>query len=408
MSVLQFSKTSYKLPKKLLNTSNLSGVFNEIKNSSGQVALVGGVVRSIILNEKIDLKKISFDIATNLTPSKIIGIFGNKAKYTDEGLKHGTVIVNNNGFIFEITTLRSDVMTKGRYADVKFINHWLMDASRRDLTINAIYMNLEGDIFDPFNGRKDLLDGNIEFIGKMEERLNEDFLRLLRFIRFFAKYSKTKIQHEKIYYLKKFSKKIKLLSKERVIEELKKIFSEDIALSLISAELMIKTEVDKNYFGTKFSLNKLKTLRNFNFKIYWIKKIILLNYKESNLDFIKNHPISSSDRILVESFSTKLLKDDILNLLSDKWHRSLYYLKGPVYLKLIISVNLSSKIKNRINQIKNFKKPKLPISGDDIMKLGFQEGPEVGDILKRIEGKWVDSDFLFSKQELLDEYKNLT
>ena len=152
MPVLKFIKTSYKLPDNVIVTSNLSEVFDKIKKFKGQAALVGGFVRSVILNEKIDFRKISIDIATNLKPNQIIEIFGSKAKYTDEGLKHGTVIVNNNGLIFEITTLRSDVRTKGRYADVEFVDHWFMDASRRDLTINAIYMNLEGNIFDPLNG----------------------------------------------------------------------------------------------------------------------------------------------------------------------------------------------------------------------------------------------------------------
>ena len=89
---------------------------------------------------------------------------------------------------------------------MKFIDHWFMDASRRDLTINAIYMDLEGDIFDPFNGLNDLINGKIKFIGKMTDRLNEDFLRLLRFIRFFSKYSKNKIKKEQLDILKKFSK----------------------------------------------------------------------------------------------------------------------------------------------------------------------------------------------------------
>ena len=89
-----------------------------------------------------------------------------------------------------------------------------MDASRRDLTINAIYMDLEGNIFDPLNGRNDLVDGKIKFIGKMTDRLNEDFLRLLRFIRFFSKYSKNKIKQEQLDILEKFSRKINFLSKE--------------------------------------------------------------------------------------------------------------------------------------------------------------------------------------------------
>ena len=403
MTVLKFIKTPYKLPDNSLITSNLSEVFDEIKKFNGQVALVGGFVRSIILNEKINFKKTSIDIATNLTPNQLIEIFGDKVKFIDEGLKHGTVIVNNNALICEITTLRSDVHTKGRHADVKFVDHWFIDASRRDLTINAIYMDIEGNIFDPFNGRNDLVNGKIKFIGKMTDRLNEDFLRLLRFVRFFSKYSKNKIKKEQLEILKKFSNKINFLSKERVIEELKKIFSENKCISLISAELMFKTNMDKSYFGFKFSLIKLEALKNFNFNVNWIKKILLLYYKEKNLDFIKNNPISSDERKLIDNFNIKLTNDEISNLLSDKWYRSSYYLKGPIYLKLLISVKFSMKLQNRINQIKNFKKPKFPIKGEDILRLGLHEGPKIGLILKKIEKKWVNSNFLYSRQELLDE-----
>ena len=278
-----------------------------------------------------------------------------------------------------------------------------MDASRRDLTINAIYMDLEGNIFDPLNGSNDLVNGKIKFIGKMTDRLNEDFLRLLRFIRFFSKYSKNKIEKEQLEILKKFSKKINFLSKERVIEELKKIFSENKCISLISAELMSKTNIDKNYFGFKFSLIKLEVLKNFNFNVNWIKKILLLYHKEKNLDFIKNNPISSDERKLIDNFNIKLTKEEISNLLSDKWRSTLYYLKGPVYLKLLIEVKFSMKMQNRVNQIRNFKKPMFPIKGEDILRLGLHEGPKIGLILKKIEKKWVNSDFSFSRQELLDE-----
>ena len=188
-----------------------------------------------------------------------------------------------------------------------------------------------------------------------------------------------------------------------MIEELKKIFSENKCISLISAELMSKTNMDKNYFGFKFSLIKLEVLKNFNFNVNWIKKILLLYHKEKNLDFIKNNPISSDERKLIDNFNIKLTKEEISNLLSDKWCSSLYYLKGPVYLKLLIEVKFSLKIQNRVNQIKNFKKPMFPIKGEDILRLGLHEGPEVGLILKKIEKKWVNSDFSFSRQELLDE-----
>ena len=164
-------------------------VFHKIQQAGGEVALVGGVVRNILLNEKFLSDNFSFDLATNLKPEKLINIFGKNIKYLDEGLKHGTVIINNNSHIFEVTSLRKDSLPSGRYSSVIFHNSWKMDASRRDLTINAIYLDLGGNIFDPFEGVTDLMTGRVEFIGKMVDRLKEDYLRLLRYIRFYSKYS---------------------------------------------------------------------------------------------------------------------------------------------------------------------------------------------------------------------------
>ena len=147
-------------------------VFHKIQQAGGEVALVGGVVRNILLNEKFLSDNFSFDLATNLKPEKLINIFGKNIKYLDEGLNHGTVIIKNNNYIFETTSLRKDNSTSERYASVIFQDNWKIDASRRDLTINAIYLDIDGNIYDPHNGIRDLMIGKVEFIGEMVDRLS--------------------------------------------------------------------------------------------------------------------------------------------------------------------------------------------------------------------------------------------
>ena len=255
-------------------------VFHKIYQAGGEVALVGGVVRNILLNEKFLTDNFSFDLATNLKPEKLINIFGKNIKYLDEGLKHGTVIINNNNHIFEVTSLRKDSLPSGRYSSVIFHNSWRMDASRRDLTINAIYLDLGGNIFDPFEGIKDLMTGRVEFIGKMADRLKEDYLRLLRYIRFYSKYSKFEINEKKITIIKKYAKKIKILSKERIIDEQRKIFSEDLEISLRSAEIMRETNLDIECYGEKFEFSKIRELKKILTKVSWIKKNLYTIPKE--------------------------------------------------------------------------------------------------------------------------------
>ena len=381
-------------------------VFHKIHQAGGKVALVGGVVRNILLNEKFLSDNFSFDLATNLKPEKLINIFGKNIKYLDEGLKHGTVIINNNSHIFEVTSLRKDSLPSGRYSSVIFHNSWKMDASRRDLTINAIYLDLDGNIFDPFEGVRDLMIGRVEFIGKMVDRLKEDYLRLLRYIRFYSKYSKFEINEKKITIIKKYSKKIKILSKERIIDEQRKIFSEDLEISLRSAEIMRKTNLDIECYGEKFEFSKIRELKKILTKVSWIKKISILFQKSNNRNLLKNLPVSLKEREIFYNLQNHFTEKEIDALLSQKWQQHAYYLGEDVGLKLLLSAPFSSIIKKRFEDIIKYKKPKLPVDGRDLLNCGLKQGQKIGEALVRIEKKWVKSNFILTKNELLDEIGN--
>ena len=381
-------------------------VFHKIQQAGGEVALVGGVVRNILLNEKFLSDNFSFDLATNLKPEKLINIFGKNIKYLDEGLKHGTVIINNNSHIFEVTSLRKDSLPSGRYSSVIFHNSWKMDASRRDLTINAIYLDLDGNIFDPFEGVRDLMIGRVEFIGKMVDRLKEDYLRLLRYIRFYSKYSKFEINEKKITIIKKYAKKIKILSKERIIDEQRKIFSEDLEISLRSAEIMRETNLDIECYGEKFEFSKIRELKKILTKVSWIKKISILFQKSNNRNLLKKLPVSLKEREIFYNLQNHFTEKEIDALLSQKWQQHAYYLGEDVGLKLLLSAPFSSIIKKRFEDIIKYKKPKLPVDGRDLLNCGLKQGQKIGEALVRIEKKWVKSNFILTKNELLDEIGN--
>ena len=139
------------------------------------------------------------------------------------GIEHGTITARIEEKNFEITSLRKDVSTDGRRAVVEFTDDWAEDAIRRDFTINSIYSDKEGNLFDPNEGVKDLKNGKIEFIGDPEKRIKEDYLRILRYVRFFLNYSKNehKLNVKKV--IKQNISEIVKLSKERLIDELKKL-----------------------------------------------------------------------------------------------------------------------------------------------------------------------------------------
>ena len=185
---LKYINLSFRSIKKEIEVEKIFNAINAFSENS-EIRYVGGCVRKIINKEKVD----DIDLAVNLNPKEVCEALKNKdIKYYESGIEHGTItaLINNNKF--EITSLRKDVHTDGRHAKVEFSNDWKQDASRRDFTINSIYADIDGNLFDSFDGKKDLENGKIIFIGDAETRIKEDYLRTLRYVRFFLNYSKHK------------------------------------------------------------------------------------------------------------------------------------------------------------------------------------------------------------------------
>ncbi len=163
----------------------LQFIFNKLSEDSSDDAVtarfVGGCVRKHLLNDQID----DIDIATTLSIDEIKSKFNNSNfKILETGTKHGTITLISEKFKLEITTLRKDIETDGRHAEVQFINDWKVDSERRDFTINAIYLDINGKVFDPQSGVSDLKNNIVKFIGDPRKRIEEDYLRIIRFIRF--------------------------------------------------------------------------------------------------------------------------------------------------------------------------------------------------------------------------------
>ena len=232
--------------KKIFNIFNLNSINREIR-------FVGGCVRKILSKEKVD----DIDLAINVEPSEVKKILDeNGIKYIEVGIEHGTVIAQLNKQKFEITSLRRDVDTDGRHAKVEFTKNWYEDASRRDFSINSIYSDIDGNLFDPYDGKKNLKRGKIEFIGSADKRIKEDYLRILRYLRFFINYSK--LDHD--IKIKKIIRQnlvgIKQISKERLLDELKKIFKSKKFLGI--CEDRFSVEILSLIFP------ELKNLKRFN------------------------------------------------------------------------------------------------------------------------------------------------
>ena len=225
--------------KNLSNQPHINKIFKLINNFSldSEIRYVGGCVRKIIKKELVD----DIDLATNLSPSEVTDILKkNDIDFYDTGLEHGTITVIIEENKIEITSLREDIKTDGRHAEVKFSKDWKKDALRRDFTFNAIYSDAEGNLFDPFNGKDDLESGQIKFIGNPEQRIKEDFLRIIRYLRFFLSYSSNQHDLMVIRIIKKNLKGLSNLSKERLLDELKKYVSSKLLTKLSNDKISLE------------------------------------------------------------------------------------------------------------------------------------------------------------------------
>ena len=203
----------------------LKFIFEKLQESipENKVAarFVGGCVRKHLSKEKID----DIDIATILTTNQVKEKFKDtNLKVIDRGIKHGTVTIVSKNNKVELTTLRKDIKTDGRHAEVEYTDSWQQDSERRDFTINAIYMDINGKLYDPQMGTVDLKNKNIKFIGDPQKRIEEDYLRIVRFIRFKVMYDII-VEPTTSDAIKQNLDGIQKISKERILIELLKILS---------------------------------------------------------------------------------------------------------------------------------------------------------------------------------------
>lgn len=185
-----------------------------------QPRFVGGCVRDALCHRPTN----DIDIATPDLPETVINLLTNAGiRAVPTGIEHGTVTAVINKKSFEITTLRVDLETDGRHAIVGFTDNWVEDAQRRDFTFNALSASVSGEVYDPFSGLWHLAHGQVVFIGSAYDRISEDYLRILRYFRFFGAYGRPPIDSEAIAACRAHAKDLSSLSGERVRTELFKI-----------------------------------------------------------------------------------------------------------------------------------------------------------------------------------------
>jgi poly(A) polymerase len=393
-------------------------VLKALRSQGDHALFVGGCVRDSFLNKPV----VDIDIATSARPPKTLRLLKKaKIKGIATGMSHGTITAVCGNKKFEITTLRQDVETYGRKAKVLFTNNWEEDAMRRDFSLNAIYSNEYGEIFDPFFGLSDLINAKVRFIGNPEARIKEDFLRILRFFRFYSLYGSGKPDGKAIRSCKKMSKFLTKLSSERVWGEMKKILVSRRAFDVIS--LMHKSRI-------------LAHLSIKSASIAHMKKILLLEEELQKADpirrlaslFCRNKNLHTdisnvSKRMKLSGienrrlfFLLQHLRDISRKRNIESWRRNGHGLEASFFEDILFlyssfrQENISRKkifCEKMLKQYKLWQSKKFPISGNDIISLGVSEGKRVGQILNSLKLWWIDGNFQATKTSCLQRAKKM-
>ena len=399
-----------KSTRPLQNIKEAQIIFSHLNENDelNTVRFVGGCVRKALCGEKVD----DIDLATLLKPEEVKERLITKGiKVIDTGISHGTVTAVINQIRFEITTLRKDISTDGRRANVEFTLDWEEDSARRDFTINAIYADMEGRVFDPQHGILDLQNGRIRFIGSPEKRIQEDYLRILRYFRFFAKYSLVDHEEEVIKTIKKYINGINKISKERVFDELEKTLLTKNFYNLFSNN--VSKDIILNIFPQfKYSkrieiINSLeKNLVN-QYDEHLILAAIMLDNSNDYEYFCHKYKTSGEIKARFKNISTNLDELENKKFYSQENIKKLIYISSKNYTKdlLLFSILINKKInisiiEELINFVNGCKIPKFPISGEYLKKYGYKPGPELGKKLKSLEQDWVNNGFVIEQKSI--------
>ena len=391
--------------KNIEKKTEIEKIFNAINTFSenSEIRYVGGCIRKIINKEEVD----DIDLAVNLNPVEVCSALKKKnIKFYESGIEHGTItaLINNNKF--EITSLRKDVDTDGRHAKVLFSKVWHEDALRRDFSINSIYADKEGNLFDPFNGKKDLVNGKILFIGDAEKRIKEDYLRILRYIRFFLNYSKQEHNPQVIKIIKRNVNGLSRISSERLLDEFKKLVQSEGFLKLVKDNICL--EIITLIFPQLKNINIFKNLNTFTkkniFKVDFIflLSVMIIDGTDNVNYFIYKFNISKKDQkrlLFLNDFY--LQKITTVNLNKILYFNGREAVMDIIYFKIFKSKKVDNNLLTMIKIFEEKEIPIMPVGAIMLMKkYNIPEGKKLGNKLKKIEELWVNNNFEINEKEV--------
>ncbi len=387
-------------------------VMEALTKDGGEARFVGGCVRNALLGHDAG----DVDIATPLVPDEVtkrLQAAGLGAVPT--GVEHGTVTAIANGRPFEITTLRRDVATDGRHAVVAFSADWAEDAARRDFTMNALYANAQGELYDCSGGLADLEAGRVRFVGDAVTRIREDYLRILRLFRFHAWYGKGAIDEAALHAAASERAGLQKLSGERIAKEMLRLLAATDPMACLQA--MAAGAILPEIMPGGLELARLERLvaidaANFFSPDAGLRLAALLPDDRAAARALADRwKLSNADRDRLEDLAAA--REDIVPDLSVREARKLLYRLGKerfcdrVFLGWAADARTSNAVAWRalVALADSYERPRFALGGADVIKAGVPEGPSVGRVLAEVEAWWIDADFPDDKTALAQQLK---
>lgn len=400
-----------------LAVPSLQQLLAALSEDGEEARVVGGAVRNTLLGEPVG----DIDIASTTLPEETKARAEKCGfKVVPTGIDHGTVTVVAHGVPYEVTTLRADVETHGRQATVAFGRDWQVDAERRDFTVNALYVRANGDVVDHVGGLADIEKRELRFIGDAETRITEDYLRILRFFRFFAWYGSGRPDAAGLKACAKLKSHLQTLSAERVWSELKKLLSApDPSRALLwMRQSGVLTQILPE--SEKWGIDAIHALVRSERDLEW-KPDALLRLQAivppdaaRMAELGKRLRLSNADKARLESWALADLPKPELSetgLVKLIYSGSRQALVDRIKLALVSARAEAENDNQAMIRAGQYSRlldvavqaeiPVFPVSGADLMKLGFEKGPELGKQLKTLEATWLASGFELSKENLL-------
>ena len=402
---------------KALENKGLSQLLGILNQDGEEARIAGGAVRNALIGESIS----DVDIATTCLPNEVKKRAEAKGfKCVPTGIAHGTVTVVAYGIPYEVTTLRADVATDGRRAEVAFGRDWQTDAERRDFTVNGLYADKNGKVIDLVGGLADIQTRTIRFIGDPEARIREDHLRILRFFRFFAWYGSGRPDTEGLKACARLKELVLNLSAERVWAEMKKLLSApdpSRALLWMRTAGVLGVALPE---GEKWGIDAVHGLVAAERDLGWtvdplLRFMAIIPPRAERVGEISDRlKLANAERARLEQWADAALPVPDFDSLD--FARLLYWgnptaLADRLKLALAAARALAANDDREMMKAAGYsrlldfalgwKKPVFPLKGADLLAAGVAAGPDVGARLKAAELKWADGGFTLSKTDLL-------